>query len=346
MSRERGVGSMRGVKIRKPGLLTTVQDLGRYGYQKDGMVVAGAMDAYSFQLANILVGNPRNSAALEITLLGPELIFSGEHLISICGAASTPLLNGEEIPMWRAIYVQDGDVLELGRMKRGCRSYLAMAGGIAIPKVLGSYSTYLAGSLGGWQGRALQQGDILPTYNILEDIDREELLKHSSSRAWRLLDRGGAVSSRGLSPRLLPKFPNHQVVRVTLGPQLGEFEQSELSKLLSSTYLITPDSNRMGYRLEGEALKHKAAADIISDAIPLGAIQIPANGQPIILMADRQPTGGYTKIAVIISVDIAKVAQLAPGDQISFQEISLHEAERMAIEAEKLLRALQIIWMH
>ncbi len=300
---------MQGIEIKKAGLLTSIQDLGRFGYQRDGLPVGGAMDPYAFQIANLLVGNRPNEAALEITLTGPHLKFHGEHLVALCGGDFAPRLNGSPVPQWQTLRIRDGDELVIGAASSGCRAYLAVGGGLRVPQVLGSASTLMRAKIGGWQGRALVNGDIIPTNNMGKAV----------------LPRG--VRSRSLAHDWRPLYAGHARVRVMLGPQEDAFTEKGLNTFLRAKYTVTANSDRMGYRLQGPPVEHRDGADIISDAVPLGGVQVPPNGQPILLMADRQPTGGYTKIGTVISADIPKVAQLVPGQTISFERTTLKEAQ-------------------
>jgi len=305
--------------VQNPGLLTTVQDLGRYGYQQYGMPVAGAMDSYALQVANILVGNPRGEAALEITFAGFSVRFEGRCRVAITGGDLGARLNNKGIEPWQSLMVNAGDLLNFTAVKKGCRAYLAVEGGINIPGIMGSKSTYIRGKLGGFHGRKLQSGD------VFETGERE------------FYDFGGSIK---VPEDLVPYYDNSVTVRVITGPQDNYFTEEEIQKFFSSRYKVTPQCDRMGYRLEGPVIKHKSGADIISDGIALGAVQIPGHGQPIIMMADRQTTGGYTKIANVISVDIPYLAQLNPGDKVCFSRVSLEGAQKLYKEREKLLEKL------
>ncbi|SDX54226.1 antagonist of KipI [Marininema mesophilum] len=306
--------------VEKGGLLTTIQDQGRFGYQQFGMVVAGAMDAFSHQVANCLVGNSRREATLEITMMGPVLRFGEDIWIALTGADLSPQVAGKAIPMWKSYLVKAGESLSFGKIRDGVRSYLAVAGGFAVEPVMGSRSTYLKAGIGGWKGRALEKGDKLPVG----------------------LPSTTECHSRWLAPDQRPHYPKPISLRVVLGPQASSFTEKALHTFLSSSYEITPRSDRMGYRLQGSPLHHRETADILSDATAPGSIQVPADGQPIILMADRQTTGGYGKIATVISTDLPLLAQAAPGQQVTFQSIEVEEAHRLVIEQEHLLRRLEV----
>ena len=291
------------LRVIKPGMLTTVQDAGRWGYQSRGVPVAGPMDSYSFRLANALVGNDRAAAGLEITLLGPELEFETERVVAVTGAEFDLTLDGRPVPMEAPFLVSAESHFRFGARRRGARAYLAIAGGIATPPVLGSRATHLISTMGGFEGRALRAGDRL-----------------------LLGDATGTRSTQPASPREVPLPDGEARVRVLAGPQADYFSADSLDVLQSAPYVIGRQSDRMGFRLEGPRLTHARGADIISDATPLGVLQVPASGQPILLMADRQTTGGYTVIATVITADLPLAGQLAPGDNIAFVSCTREDA--------------------
>lgn len=308
-------------EVLKPGLLTTIQDLGRYGYQRFGISTAGAMDPYSMKVANLLVGNDLNEGVLEVTMLGPKLKCLNDIVIAICGGNLSPVVNGTAAPLWKSFLVRKGEILSFQAPKNGARAYISISGGFNVPKVLGSKSTYLKAQMGGFNGRELQKGDVLFGFG---KVSRKNIGKSPH-------------------PCFIPRYEKHIKVRVILGPHENMFTDKGIKTFLTSTYKVTPQSDRMGYRLSGPSIEHVETADIISDTIPLGGIQVPQNGEPIILMADRQTTGGYTRIGTIISVDIPKVAQLLPGDTIQFETISIKKAQQFAIEEAKMFRVLQLL---
>ncbi|MEW6661141.1 MAG: 5-oxoprolinase subunit PxpB [Bacillota bacterium] len=307
-------------EVIRPGLLTTVQDLGRVGYQAYGVPVAGAMDRFSLRIANILVGNPEGEAALEITVFGPRLEVVCDGVVAVTGGDLGAALDGKPMPQWEAVPVKAGSVISFAGPRQGCRSYLAVAGGIAVPEIMDSKSTYLRGKFGGLYGRQLQAGDLL------------RIGPPRSKKEWA---KRGGIPRNLLSPLVHPGE-----VRVVLGPQDDYFDQEAIHTFLSSEYMIKPESDRMGYRLEGPLVKPKEA-DIISDGIPLGAIQIPADGSPIILLADRQTTGGYPKIATVISPDIGKLAQAKPGDRLVFRQVTMEEANSLYCQEEKVIARIK-----
>jgi antagonist of KipI len=306
------------VSVIKAGMLTTVQDTGRWGYQARGVPVAGPMDPVSHRLANALVGNGRFAALLEVTLIGPELEFDDERVVAMTGAQFELWLDGRPAPSGAPFMVCAGSRLRFGLRQLGARAYLAVSGGIAVPETLGSRATHLVSAMGGAGGRALMGGDRLPL---------------------------GNPSPRG--PALAPHDPiaplpdRHAILRVLPGPQADYFAPDSLDVLQSGPYTIGGNSDRMGFRLQGPRLIHARGADIISDATPLGVLQVPASGQPILLMADRQTTGGYPKIATVITADMAVAGQLAPNDTITFAVCTRADALKALIAQERVLMAVE-----
>ena len=304
---------MSSIKVLKAGFFTTVQDLGRQGYQKFGMPVAGVMDNFSYRVANNLVGNDEGEAVLEATFLGPELEFSGDMVVAITGANMNPKLNGKEIPMWESIKVMKGDKLALGGILMGIRSYIAFSGELDIELVNNSKSTYAKSGIGGFKGRKLMNNDELQ-------------IKVSNN----------IVAGKYLDSKYIPEFNKGNNIRVVLGPQDDYFTEEGINTFLSDNgYKITKEADRMGYRLSGEIISHKEKADIISDGALFGSVQVPANGQPIILMADRQTTGGYTKIATVISSDLPKLSQMGSDNEVIFENVSVEEAHKAYKEYEE-----------
>jgi biotin-dependent carboxylase-like uncharacterized protein len=294
------------VKIIIAGAFTTVQDTGRYGYRDRGIGVSGVMDNASYRQANYLVGNENGEAVLEFTFFGATIEFTKETIFALTGADMGAMLNETEIPTHRPILANEGDILTLSMAKSGVRAYLAFAGGIDVPLVLGSRSTNVKCSMGGFEGRTLKAGDIL---EIGKAVPTFEEIK---GRVEKPTEYGGEI-----------------VLRVIEGPQVGHFTEKGIETLYGETFTVSDQSDRMGYRLSGKAIEHANGADIVSDGIALGSIQVPANGQPIILLADRQTTGGYAKIACVCLFDIPKLAQARPGDKIHFQKITMYEAQEI-----------------
>lgn len=310
--------TMATIIVHKAGLLTTVQDRGRFGYQRYGMPVSGAMDIFSLELANLLVGNDPGDACLEATITGPELEFTGATWVAITGADMDPHLNGQGIPMNTAVDVRPGDRLGFRGLRSGCRAYIAFAGGIAVPLVMGSRSTYLRAGIGGFQGRALMPGDELPLGVPL-----------------------GRPHLKNIPEGLIPEYKHEQTIRVISGPEAHYFEIAGLRSFLSTEYTVTAQSDRMGYRLSGETIKHKEGmTGIISAGISLGTVQVPGNGQPIILMADRQTSGGYARIANVITADLTLLAQMRPGDKVRFKDTTLDMAQQLLIDRHNVLLKL------
>ncbi len=311
------------ILVEHPGMLTTVQDLGRWGYQAMGIPVAGAMDPLSLRIGNLLLGNPENAAALECTLLGPTLrMGSGKTLLVLTGADLGMKINGKEVPAWKVLELVEGDRISFsGPQGKGCRGYLCLAGGIEVPPLLGSRSTYLRGKLGGFEGRALQKGDSL-------SLGKPDIL-------WE------RCADLVCPEELRPQNPPGGAFRVILGPQEEYFTDAGKKTFFSSEYVVSSAADRMGFRLEGPKVEHREGADIISDAIPPGAIQVPGHGEPIVMMADRQTTGGYAKIGVLAGGDFGRFAQKIPGDTVRFTSISLSAGRKLLEKQEKTLRELE-----
>ncbi len=293
------------IKFISAGMLTTIQDLGRYKYQRFGMPVAGAMDTYALQLANWLVGNKREEAGFEITFLGPKIEFFFDTTISLTGATIRATINNKPIFMDVSHRVKAGDILEIGAVIKGMRSYLAIAGSIDVDEVMGSKSTYLRAKIGGYHGRKIENGD-------------EIAIKNSSTH-----------EPRQLPTELLPIYRKHQVIRIIPGTEISNFDLTGLSTFLTSEYEVSNKNDRMGYRISGPPIQHKNGADIISSGITHGSIQVPGHGEPIIMMSDHQTVGGYTKIATVITVDLPLLAQMKTGDKISFKETTLEYAQNL-----------------
>ena len=296
---------MPSIKVKHPGLCTTIQDIGRIVYQQFGIPVSGVMDEYAFTVANYLVETDKNNAVFEIPFFGPTLEFDFDVTIAITGAEIQAKLNGQDIALWRTINIKKGDILTLSTMKSGARSYIAFAAEIDVPVVMGSKSTLLKSKLGGFEGRQLKMGDVINFKNP----------KILSKR--NILDK-----------KYIPEYKHEQKIRIVAGPQDDYFTDDALKTMAKNKYQITKDTDRMGMRLAGAEINHKDKADIISDAAVFGSIQVPGNKQPIILLADRQTTGGYTKIATVIKSDLPKLAQMLPNDSIEFSLIEIEEAQK------------------
>lgn len=323
------------ITIIKPGLLTSVQDLGRHGYQKYGVIASGAMDTLAHRVANLLVGNEENTPTLEITLLGPTIHFDEDALIAICGADLSPAINGKRVRTWRTILVKKGSELQFGQCLSGARAYLAIAGGLCVPPVMGSKSTYLRAGIGGFAGRALTEGDQLPI-GMANGLSRKMKRYFTRFLEGDFTDAGWSVAAR-----LIPCYQKGYTIRIIKGRQYGSFTDDSVEKLVTEAFTVTSQSDRMGYRLEGPALALKDRREMISEAVSFGTIQVPPDGQAIILLADRQTTGGYPKIGQIAAADLPLVAQAKPGDTLRFKQISLEEAQKSYLERELDIQQLK-----
>ena len=290
----------------KPGWCTTVQDLGRHGCQQYGVSVSGAMDRLALVIANRLVNNHDSAAGLEITIVGPEFLFEHDAVVAITGADLSPAVNGHSVPLWSTVAIPAGGRLTFGRRQSGTRSYLAIAGGFDVPLLWGSRSTHLSTRTGGHDGRPLVADDELQVFPGARGSDRPLL--------------GAALATSGR-----PIYTDSPTLRVLAGPQHVSAEA--LSILTATAYRLTNQSDRMGYRLEGVPIPYVPAHPRISDGVTMGALQIPPDGQPILLMADRPTTGGYPKVATVICADLPQAAQLQPGDTVKFRTTTLPDAE-------------------
>jgi len=306
---------MTAIKVVRPGMLTTIQDLGRRGYQGVGVPVSGPMDAYSHRLANQLVGNPSHAAALEITLMGPELVAESDVTCALTGADISVAIDGRPAPMNESFTLRAGRTMKWGHRISGARQSLAVRGGFDVPATLGSRATHLTSRMGPLGGRSLRAGDLLPVGAPPED-------PRAASGHPLEIPLGGAR------------------LRVLPAVHRDRFTDDAWGLLTHARFTISAQSNRMGYRLEGPALGHSGAADILSEAMPLGVIQVPASGQPILLLAERATTGGYATIGCVISADIPLAGQLAPGDWIEFDEITRDEAIAALRRREAALRGV------
>lgn len=297
-------------QVDKPGLLTSFQDLGRKNHQSKGVVASGAMDMNSCQIANLLVGNQKEEACIEVAVQGPSFTVTAKSAtISICGAELSPMINGNPVEMWKTLQVKEGDKLQFGAPKSGVYAYIAVSGGFAIPKQLGSKSRYPKASL----GLEIKKGDILFAESLRS-----------------------AFPARGL--RHDYTFPKEVEARVIRGPHESHFSVEDFKTFFSQTYQVR-QGDRMGYRLQGELpLSSPTHTGIASDAIPLGGIQVPEDGQPIVLLADRQTTGGYRRIGTVITADLPKLVQVPAGGMIHFQEATLEEAYEALLEQQRFLK--------
>jgi biotin-dependent carboxylase-like uncharacterized protein len=292
------------IRVLEPGALTTVQDLGRPGQLRYGIPPSGPVDRAAFVLANRLVGNPDGAAGLECTVVGPRFECQAPCAMAVTGAAMPVAINGQEAEAWRTLPLRPGDVVRLGPARAGVRAYVAFSGGIDVPPVLGSRATYVRGRLGGLEGRALRRADVLRLFPAPPPRPRR------------------------VRPEAVPSYADEPEIRVVLGPQDDAFTEEGLQAFLTGPYEMLPQSDRMGARLRGPRITHRRGHDIISDGIALGSIQVPGDGQPIVLLVDRQSTGGYTKVATVCSFDIGRLGQVKPGQRLRFRALSLADAHR------------------
>ncbi len=306
-------------QVKSPGLLTTVQDLGRPGFGPMGVSTSGAADSIALRVGNRLVGNSESSAALEMTLLGGTFLFNRDSVASIAGSDFGPTLDGQPAALWTAFLIRAGQTLAFGPTRTGARCYLCVHGGISVPLFLGSASTHLLSGLGGLSGRALRKGDTLSVG-----------------------DSSMEFQQRSVPPSVLRKLAPRKILRVTAGPQENWFAQSALAGFYQGTYRVSEESNRMGLRLVGPEVQTEKPRQMITEPVALGAIQIPAGGQPIILFVEQQTTGGYPKIANVISADLSSIGQLRPRDEIRFERVTLLQARQLICEQEQLLRSEEL----
>ena len=307
-------------EVIQPGPYSTIQDRGRFGYLQFGIPPSGAVDTFAYSISNLLVGNDPDEAVLEVTVLGPTINIVGNGIIAITGGNLSPHLNGSPLPLWESISVKPGDRLSFKGPKEGCRAYIAVGGGIDVPLVMGSRSTYVAGKIGGIGGRPLVAGDRIPC------------------------GKKTGTPGRRVPPDLIPTYSSRPTIRVILGPQDDYFSEG-VQTFLDSEFRVSSKADRMGYRLEGPVVAHKerVGKSIISEPSVPGGVQVPPDGQPIILLIE-QTVGGYTKIASVISTDLGFVGQTKPGDRIRFKAVDLKEAHRLYLETkEKISRIRRLL---
>lgn len=323
------------LEILQPGLLTTIQDRGRYGYQNAGIPVSGAMDAVALRMANLLVGNGEGEAGLEITWKGPAIRFKKDCLIALAGADLSAKVEGMPVKMWRPVYVREECVLEFGEAVQGCRAYLAVSGGFDIPRVMNSASTYLRGRIGGWAGRALRKGDVIPYGEMSKE-------RRAWSKEWvnGPDDQSFIPAKWTVPPSLLPVYEKNPVIRAVEGPEYGLFPAGSKNIFWKKKFQINPRSDRMGYRLAG-TLPDVNTGELISGAVTFGTVQVPPGGEPVVLLADRQATGGYPRIAQVITADFSKLVQAFHGDSVRFRKVSLQEAQQLYREQEQNISTLR-----
>jgi len=310
---------MKAIQVLAPGLLTTVQDLGRQGFGPMGVSPCGAADPVALRLGNRLVLNDENAASAEMTLVGGTFLFPDGAVVALAGSDFGAALDGAGVDLWTSAEVRPGQVLSLGPTRSGARCYLCVRGGIDVPLFLGSASTHLVIGLGGFEGRPLRKGDVL-----------------------RIGSSAGTFSRRSVAPQISTALSPRKILRFTLGPQAEWFPESSLRAFRDATYRVYEQSNRMGLRLEGPLLAQTPGREMITEGVSLGAIQVPAGGAPIILFVDQQTTGGYPKIGNVISADLHRVGQLRPRDEIRFEQVTWETARDLLIEQEKSLSSEDI----
>lgn len=324
------------VEVIQPGVLTTVQDLGRIGYQQHGVIVGGAMDTFAARIANMLVGNQPTDAVLELTLKGPSLLFHEDLLIAVCGGNFVPSIDGRRMPANRPVWVRRGSILQFSHARQGCRAYLAVAGGWDVPVVMRSRSTNFRAGFGGYEGRMLQGKDVVKS-GAPGDYSRylaSELAKQAGTNPF--------IQTDWFVPKTMLAYMGQSVIRVMQGEQYPDFTNQSQKDFWAQSFQVTPQSDRMGYRLSGPILSLSSPLELTSEAVTVGTIQVPPSGQPIILLADRQTIGGYPKIGYVATVDLPVFAQLKPGDTVRFQPVSVRDAQKWLYERELELKQLRV----
>lgn len=305
------------IHVTDPGPQTTVQDLGRTGQLRYGIPPSGPLDMRAFVVANRLVGNADGAAGLECTLMGPRFTVASACAMAVTGAEAPVTVNGEAVPQWATVALMPGDAVRVAAARAGVRIYVALSGGLDVPLVLGSRATFLRGRMGGIEGRALKRDDRL-----------------------RLLP-APLPPVRRMPPEAIPAIESEPEIRVVLGPQADRFTDEGRAAFLGGPYDVLPQSDRMGARLSGPRIAHTRGHDIISDGIALGSIQVPGDGQPIVLLVDRQSTGGYTKIATVVSFDIGRIGQARPGQRVRFRAIDVAEAHHLRRDWQASVAAMK-----
>lgn len=306
-----------GMMIRKPGVSATVQDLGRFGYMGSGFSPSGVMDRRAMRLGNLLVDNQPNDPVIEFALAGPSVRFTTDTFIALTGGDFSPTMNGQPVPLYRALQAHKGSVLSFGAPKRGVYGYIAIAGGgVNVPEVMGSRSTNLKCAIGGYKGRTLAVNDYLQF--------RTHSIDYLSNQGSHVLPYDTVYGEPGETVTL----------RAVPGPQDDLFTEAGLETFFGREFTTTVKSDRMGYRLDGPEIETKHGSDIISDGIAFGAVQVPSHGRPIVMLADRQTTGGYAKIATVATVDIPKLVQCQPGTPVRFERVSVQQAQQLYRDQE------------
>jgi antagonist of KipI len=324
------------IRVIRPGLFTTVQDSGRWGWQRYGVAVGGPMDRRSHRIANLLVGNTDLDAALEIAVQGPRLHFERESVVAVCGGQMSVTVDKHPIPMWRPVYLPTNSVVDCGTIDLGCRAYLAVAGGFDVPVVLGSRSTYVAAELGGVAGRALKSGDALTT-------GEPGPTSQNSIDALRPPANGRVPQSTNwCAASVFDHSLQSGVIRVIPGVEFDRLSSESQQAIFQSEFEITARSNRMGFRLCGPAMGTDLTSELISEGVAMGTVQLPPDGQLIVLMADCATTGGYPKVAHVVSVDLPQLAQCRPGTKLRFEKVDLESAHHLCRAAEADMNKLRV----
>jgi biotin-dependent carboxylase-like uncharacterized protein len=301
-------------EVLHPGILTTVQDLGRPGFARYGVAPSGALDSLALRVANLLAGNPEDTAALETAVMGLRLKAMQDVVVAVTGANLNPMRDGGPLAMWRSHRIQAGEVIAFSGPAGGMRSYVAVCGGIEVPPVLGSRSTNLPSGFGGVAGRALRKGDILRRAVVENEL---------------------RFAGRAFEPAWIPEYPSRWRLRVVWGPQDDQFAEDGKQAFVAGIFSVSPDSDRTGIRLKGPAVARQPGLpeSIISEGVIAGAIQVPGDGQPIIILGETA-TGGYRKIATVISADLPLLGQITPGDEVVFEAVSMDAAVQALRELE------------
>jgi len=328
------------IQVQEPGLFTTVQDLGREGFGPLGVSPSGAADAISLRIGNRLVGNAEGAAGLEMTLLGGTLVFPEGALLALTGSDFGATLDGKPVELWTSFEARAGQALRLGPTRSGARCYVCVRGGIEVKLFLGSASTHILSGLGGHEGRALRKGDVL---NIGATGGRGPEGTGRSACSTGGIRASGTLRKRRLAARVLEQLSLRKVLRVTPGPQSDWFPEASQRLFYGSTYRVAEESNRMGLRLEGAPIPAPPGGEMISEGVALGAIQVPEGGQPIVLFVEQQTTGGYPKIANVISADFRSLGQLRPRDEIRFERVGWETARALLVEQEELLTSKELV---
>ncbi|MBI2814770.1 MAG: biotin-dependent carboxyltransferase family protein [Opitutae bacterium] len=321
------------MRVRQPGLLTTVQDLGRPGYQQYGVVVGGALDGFAARALNLCVGNDDNAALLEMAQTGPELVFDRDVLLAWGGADFAATVSGEPLPRERAVRVAAGEVVSFGPARGGLRAWLALAGGIDVPVVMGSRSTYRRAGIGGHQGRSLAAGDVLkvfPPSAWAEQVMAALAADKRRATAWTV------------RPEVMGKPAKPGIVRALRGPECEWFTKEARHAFFSAEWRATKEADRMGVRLQGPALALAAPREMISSSVNAGVVQVPPAGQPIVLLPSRQSVGGYPRLAAVVTADLGRIAQLRPGDTVRFVETTLATAHDIYLARERDLQRVRM----